>query len=131
MNKDTTTVPKVLKRHFLAFDDLDIYEMVGQGLQEAGESSEGFMTRCPDGKSRMSIEVKKEFIGQLEKFTLDGQKIRFLIMTKTGDDGLKFEELVSFKALKQTRVSTSVYGIIKGSSLLRKQYRHRRQHAPF
>jgi len=130
MNKDTT-VPEVPKRHFLAFDNLDTYEMVGEGLQDAGESSEGFMTKCPDGESRMTIEVRKEFIKQLEKFTLGGQKIKFLIMTKTGDDGLKFEELSSFKALKQTRVSTSVYGIIKGSSLLRKKYRRRRQHAPF
>ncbi|MFA6297249.1 MAG: hypothetical protein WC629_01670 [Candidatus Paceibacterota bacterium] len=122
MKKNPNNIPK---QWFIAFDSSDHYEMVSRGLQEAGESPEGFMTKCPDGESRMTVEIKPEFVGQLDKFTLGGQKIPFLVMTKDLPDG----ELVFVRVSdpKEIRVSSSVFGIIKGSSLLRKQYRHKKK----
>jgi len=121
MKKNPNSVPK---RWFIAFDNSDHYEMVSRGLLEAGESSEGFMTGCPDGESRMTLEIRSEFVEQLDKFTLGGQKISFLVMTKDLPDGeLVFAQV---SAPKKIRVSSSVFGVIKGSSLLRKKYRRRK-----
>ena len=110
-------------RWYIAFDNLDTYKKVVDGLIEANQFQGGEMHTCPDGQLRMTIEVKKELVNQLQTAQIGGDRVRFLTMIKS-DPNAPFEFVPTSNDNKGIRVSKQTFDVIKGSSLLR---RHQRQ----